>query len=127
MDCKADNIMKNPGVKKHESIQDFLPRPDKLPEIAVYWFSRYLSADKERERLMSLYNGLGCLPGGFPGIPDIFIEAGEEALAKHFLEEVEKIRKEDDETGPFIYECGFSAEDFKKVEKVIKNHAANVL
>ena len=104
----------------NERLTDFLPLSEKLPQTAVYWFKRYLGSDTEHKRIISLYNAFGSLPGGFDAIPEIFKAAGETSLGNKFLNEVDKIRAEDDETGPAIYKCGFSAEDFKNTVRLLK-------
>ena len=107
-----------PGGKKPVNIETLLPFMPDLPEIAVYWFARYLQADSVRTRLLSLYNGLGSMPGGFEAIIRLFEAAGEAELGHSLLREVASLRSEEDDTGPSVYKCGFEEADIKRVENV---------
>lgn len=110
-----------PLVKKSVNIDvllAFMPKPDKPPQLAVYWFARYLQSDSEHKRVISLYNGLGSLPGGFGGIKGLFDAAGREALGQRLIDEVTRLRDENDETGPPVHKYGFNALDFKQIEDV---------
>ena len=91
---------------------------NKKPEIADYWFDRYIKADSTRNRILFLYHALGSLPGGFPGIIGLFEACGEKELGHELLREIAKLRAEDDETGPVIYKCGFDDIDIKRIENI---------
>ena len=101
-----------------ESIAGFLPDFVKLPEIAIYWFARYLQSDSRRDRLMSLYSAMGSLPGGFDAVIKHFEAAGEKELGHELVREIAALRGGDEETGPAVYECAFDDTAIKRMENV---------
>jgi hypothetical protein len=109
------------SAKTPASIESLLPYMPTKPDIAVYWFAKYIQANTESRRVIYLYNALGSLPGGFEGIAGLFQVAGCEELGRKFLREVAALRAEDDDTGPAIYHPSLSEYDFKQSESIVVN------
>ena len=93
----------------------------------VFWFTRFLRADNEQSRIISIYNALGTLDEGFDGISLFFEMMGKDALGTLFLQTVEDHRAEEDDKGSPPIPRSLTKQELEQVQDVYMTNAKRFL